>query len=210
MLWALSVLSLVGIWYSNTIHLYFTNTISLYTIQNPALIQVVLAVLAGIFATKAADSSRELKKLFKVKDIQDLLKKADDAAAKSEEEARRLKNVVRLVGYEVEQQFAREMLINHRKQLSYHWEQILKLESIFEKSDTSEDLDPKIKQLIQSYIIKTQYLEYMGKGFLRNIPIIGRFLNYLFGPLWNAYYLKNLPRFNKMAKKQDAPNSGTE
>jgi hypothetical protein len=184
-----------------------SSSFSFYSFENPALIQVVLAVLAGIFATKAADSSRELRKLFKVKDIQELLQRADAAAVKSEEEAKRLKNVVKLVGYEVEQQFSREMLINHRKQLSYHWEQILKLESVLEKEDTSEDLDPRIKQIIHNYIIKTQYLEYMGKGFLHNIPFFGRFLDYLLGPLWNAYYLKNLPRFNRMAKKQRIPNN---
>ena len=177
-LWALSILSLAGIWYSSEVHLYLMQNISFYSVQSPSLIQVVLAVAAGIFATKAADSSRELRQLLKVKDIQDLLQKADAAAAKSKEESKRLKNVVKLVGYEVEQQFAREMLINHRKQLSYHWEQILKLESVFAKEDTSEDLDPKIKQLIHNYIIKTQYLEYMGKGFFRNIPIVGSLLDY--------------------------------
>ncbi len=210
LLWALSILSLVGIWYSSGIHLYLSTNSSFYKVQSPALIQVVLAVLAGILATKAADSSRELRKLLKVKDIQDLLQKADAAAAKSEEEDKRLKNVVKLVGYEVEQQFAREMLINHRKQLAYHWEQILKLEAVFAKEDTSEGLDPQVKHLIHNYIIKTQYLAYMGKGFLRNIPMIGGFLDYLLGPLWNAYYLKNLPRFNKMAKKQKFPNLGIE
>ena len=201
-LWAMSILSLIGIWYSSEIHFYLSKNVSFYSIQSPALIQVVLAVLAGIFATKAADSSRELRKLLRVKDIQELMQKADAAVTKSEEEAKRLKKVVKIVGYEVEQQFAREMLINHRKQLSYHWEQILKLESVFKKEETSEDLDPKVKQLIHNYIIKTQYLEYMGKGFLRNIPVLGGLFDYLFGPLWNAYYLKNLPRFNKMAKKQ--------
>ncbi|MDQ1354857.1 MAG: hypothetical protein QG657_5166 [Acidobacteriota bacterium] len=207
MLWALSILSLMGIWYSSEVHLYLSNNVSFYSIKSAALIQVVLAVLAGVFATKAADSSRELRKLFKVKDIQELLQKADDAAAKSMEEANRLKNIVKLVGYEVEQQFARDMLINHRKQLSFHWEQILKLEAVFKKEDTSKGLDPEVKKLIQNYIIKTQYLEYMGKGFLRNIPILGGLFDYLFGPLWNAYYLKNLPRFNKIAKKQKASNN---
>ncbi len=200
-LWLLCVLSLIGVWYSSDIHLFLTSETSLYRIESYSLVQVVFAVLAGILATKASDSSRELKKLLKISDIQKLLEKADQAASKSHEEKKRLKHLVNLVGYQVEQQFTREMLINHRRQLAYHWEQVLKLESVFEKEETSEEIDPKVKKIIQNYIIKTQFIEYMGRGFLRGMPFFGRLLDYLFGPLWSTYYLKNLPKLKKLIKK---------
>ena len=202
--WLLSILSLVGVWYSTEIHLYIQSTFSFYSIQNPSLIQVLLAVLAGIFATKASDSSHELKKLLKVSDIQILLQKADTAASRSKQEQERLDNLVNLVQYEVEQQFAREMLINHRRQMLYHWEQTVKLEAIFDKEEKTDGIDPKIRQQIKNYVLRTQYIEYMGKGFLRGIPVFGRLLDYLIGPLWNAYYLRNIHKFNKFLRKEKA------
>lgn len=208
LLWALCLASLVGVWYASNMHSFFVEKFTFYNLQDYQLIQIVLSVLAGIFATKASDSSSELKELLKVKDIQYLLKKVNDAANQSEEEKNRLNNLVRLVGFEVEQQFAREMLINHRRQLTFHWEQTLKLESILEKEETVDQIDPKVKNIIQQYIIRTQYIEYMGKGFLLNIPFVGRFLDYIFGPVWNAYYLNNLHKFNKIfGERQPNDNS---
>lgn len=197
-LWFSCVVSLFVVWYSNEIHLFFSSNFSFYHLENHQLIQVVFSVIAGIFATKASDSSNELKKLLKVKDIQELLGKAEKAANQSEEEKKRLKNIVELVATEVEQQFAREMLINHRKQLTYHWEQILILESVIGKEEDEAQIDSKVRKIIQQYIVRTQYVEYMGKGFLRNIPFFGQLLDYIFGPVWNAYYLKNIYRFNKL------------
>ena len=63
-------------------------------------------------------------------------------------------------------------------------------------------LHQKIKEVIQEYIVRTQYLEYMGKGFIKNIPFFGPILNYVFGPNWNSYYLQNMSKFNKFLGKK--------
>jgi hypothetical protein len=214
-LWLLCGASIVGVFYSNNLHGYLAHAVPFYSLKDPQVIQVIFAILAGVFATKASDSSHELKKLLKVKDIQDLLTKADAAESESAKERARLQKLVDLVAYEVEQQFAREMLINHRRQLISHWEQVRKLEGILEKEESADQIDPRVKEIIQEHIIRTQYIEYMGKGFLRNVPFVGGFLDYFFGPVWNAYYLKNMPAFNKLigrkkpdgdAKQNAAPN----
>lgn len=209
-LWISCVASLFVVWYSNEIHLFFSAKFSFYHLDNHQLIQIVFSVIAGIFATKASDSSNELRKLLKVKDIQELLGKADKAANQSEEETKRLRNIVKLVATEVEQQFAREMLINHRKQLAYHWEQILILESVIGKEETEAQIDLKVRKIIQQYIVRTQYIEYMGKGFLRNIPFFGKLLDYILGPAWNAYYLKNMHRFNRLVWRRNSSENSQQ
>ena len=61
--------------YSNLLN---TN-ISFYNFQNENLLQVLLAVIAGVFATKATDSSTQLKRLMKVPEINEMIAKADSA-----------------------------------------------------------------------------------------------------------------------------------
>ncbi|MBN1569253.1 MAG: hypothetical protein JXA73_15500 [Acidobacteria bacterium] len=198
--WLLAIIFLVGVWFSENLHLFFLAHISVYKMNNANLIQVTLAILAGFFATKAADSSREIKRLLKVTEIDALLNKADEASSKSQQEQERYHNLATLVRSESKLQFARDMIINHKEQLEYHWQQILALESILEKEEIDAGIDPKVRNIIQNYIIKTRYLQYMGRNFLRNVPLIGGLLDYLFSPLWDQYYMRNLSKFQKVAR----------
>ena len=68
LLWSLCVLSVVGIFYADEIHVVLSN-IKYYQFSDKSIIQVILAVAAGIFATKASDSSREIKALLKIDKI---------------------------------------------------------------------------------------------------------------------------------------------
>jgi hypothetical protein len=98
--WILCIGSVIAIFYSDQIHQYLLENLKIYSLNSPSLIQIIFSVLAGIFATKAADSSRELKELMKVREINTLINKAN-------KESKRLRNLKQLVDYEVEQQFAR-------------------------------------------------------------------------------------------------------
>jgi len=152
---------------------------------------VIFSVLAGIFATKAADSSRELKELMKVREINNLINQAN-------KESERLHNLKRLVDYEVEQQFARDMLLNHRQQLIQHWEEIQRFESLLVKEDEQDNLDPRIRELIRGYILRSKYLDEIGEQFLDSLPIVGWILKPTLGPLWKDYYTRNMGKINKM------------
>ncbi len=191
--WTLALLCIVGLYFSSDLHIWLKTVIPIYKISDPNLLQVILAVIAGILATKASDSSSELKKLLKVPELKEIIEKAET----SEE---RLKNLEKLIAEETKRQFTRDMLINHRKQLITHWEQIITLERLLaENLDT--DFDPIVRKHIRNYILKSKYIDYAGKNALSNIPIIGGLLSILFGPLWDTYYSRNIEKIEKRTRK---------
>jgi len=158
-------------------------------VTEPNILQIILSVLAGIFATKASDSSSELKKLMKVPQLKEIIEKAET----SEE---RIKNLEKLIAEETKRQFTRDMLINHRKQLITHWEQIVTLERLLSETPDT-DFDPIVRKHIRNYILKSKYIDYVGKNALDNIPIIGGLLNLIFGPIWETYYSRNIEKIEK-------------
>lgn len=192
-LWALSIGSLVGIYFSSEINNYLKTNLSFYNFEDANLLQVILAVVAGVFATKATDSSTQLKRLMKVPEINEMIAKADSSQERYEKLEELIKNETKI-------QFARDMLVNHRKQLINHWEQITELERVLsEKLDT--EFDPRVRNQIRNYILKTKLIDYAGRGVFRKIPIIGGILDFLLGPLWDTYYSRNLEKFEKTKKE---------
>jgi len=202
--WGLSLVSVVGVWYSDAIHKMFTENLAFYTMTNSNLIQVVLAVLAGIFATKASDSARELKKLMSVAEIDGLLKKADEANNNAQKQQQKYEQLSKLVKAETEKQFARSMLENHRRQLIRHWSEISAIEALLADDSETTEIDPETKKHIQSYILRTKYIEYIGRNFLQNIPFFGGLLNFMFGPLWEELYVRATLKMNASRKKPQA------
>lgn len=193
-LWILTITSLVGIYFSSEFNSYLNNNLSFYNFQNENLLQVLLAVLAGVFATKATDSSTQLKRLMKVPEINEMIAKADSAQERYEK-------LEELIKDETKRQFARDILVNHRKQLVNHWEQITEMERVLaENLDT--EFDPKVRKQIRNYILKTKYIDYAGRGVLRSIPLVGGILDFLLGPLWDTYYSRNLEKFEKTKSKK--------
>lgn len=193
LLWTFTIISLVGIYFSSEIHIYLSSHLAYYNFKDPNLLQVLLAVVAGVFATKATDSSRELKKLMKVPEINEIIAKAETAQDTFEK-------LEKLIKDETTKQFARDMLVNHRKQLINHWESIVAMERVLsENLDT--DFDPVVRVQIRNYILKSKYIDYVGRGMLRNIPLIGGMLDFLLGPLWDTYYSRNVEKFEKMKNR---------
>lgn len=192
-LWLLTLISLVGVYFANDIHTFLIDKIPLYSAEDSNILQVILAVIAGIIATKASDSSRELKKLMKVPEINEIIQKAETAQE-------RFDKLEELIKDETTKQFARDMLVNHRTQLMYHWEQIVVMERILSEN-LDNDFDPKVKGHIRNYILKSRYLDYMGSRALKTIPVFGSFLDFLFGPIWDTYYRRNVEKFEKAKKK---------
>ena len=185
----MTVLCIVGLCFSVDLHLWIKSVFSLYKVTEPNILQIILSVLAGIFATKASDSSSELKKLMKVPQLKEIIEKAET----SEE---RIKNLEKLIAEETKRQFTRDMLINHRKQLITHWEQIVTLERLLSETPDT-DFDPILRKHIRNYILKSKYIDYVGKNALDNIPIIGGLLNLIFGPIWETYYSRNIEKIEK-------------
>ena len=60
------------------------------------------------------------------------------------------------------------------------------------------DFDPVVRVQIRNYILKSKYVDYVGRGMLRNIPLIGGILDFLLGPLWDTYYSRNVEKFEKL------------
>ncbi|CAM4288650.1 hypothetical protein [Zobellia nedashkovskayae] len=193
-LWVLTIASLIGIYFSSEIHTYLKTILSFYSFKDANLLQVILAVIAGVFATKATDSSSQLKRLMKVPEINEILAKADTAQERYEK-------LEQLIKDETKRQFARDMLVNHRKQLINHWEQITEMERVLSENLDTE-FDPRVRNLIRNYILKTKYVDYAGRGLLGNIPIFGGILDLLLGPLWDTYYSRNLEKFEKSKPKK--------
>lgn len=188
-LWSLTIILLVGIYFSSDINLILNTNLSFYNFKDPNLLQVILAVVTGVFATKAADSSSQLKKLMKVPEIHEMIEKATSAQERYEK-------LEELIKDETKRQFARDMLVNHRKQLINHWEQITEMERVLSENLDTE-FDPKVRKQIRNYILKTKYIDYVGRGVLKSIPIAGGILDFLLGPLWDTYYSRNLEKFEK-------------
>lgn len=197
LLWSLCILSIVGIFYADEIHA-FLSTIKYYQLSDKAIIQIILGVAAGIFATKASDSSREIKALLKIDKIEKLLGEAQTAEQTAKTQSERLKQIEKLLTSETEAEFARDMIIRHREQLGYHWREILKLESLIEDKSESSQEDIELKNRVRAYLIKSRYVDYMGRGFLRSIPVFGSILYMLLGPIWDEYYYRNMHKINKM------------
>lgn len=177
--------------------------LAFYHFQNANLLQAILGIFAGICATKAADSSQELKRLLKVPELQNLLSKADEAASRRQQEEARYHNLVESVRFEAQQQYARDMLRVHREQLLIHWTEIQNLQTMLA---TEESLDPEIRKHILNFIVRTNYIGSTGRNFLQQIPIIGGFLHFLFGPIWEVLYTRNIGRINRslLAKGQNS------
>ncbi|WP_422091610.1 hypothetical protein [Tenacibaculum ovolyticum] len=188
-LWILTITSLIGIYFSSEINAYLNTNLSFYNFQDANLLQVILAVIAGVFATKATDSSTQLKRLMKVPEINEMIAKADSAQERYEK-------LEELIKDETKRQFARDMLVNHRKQLVNHWEQITEMERVLSENLDTE-FDPKVRKQIRNYILKTKYIDYVGRGVLRSIPLVGGMLDFLLGPLWDTYYSRNLEKFEQ-------------
>ncbi|CAL2088159.1 hypothetical protein [Tenacibaculum sp. 190524A05c] len=195
-LWALTIASLIGIYFSSQINTYLNTNLSFYNFEDANLLQVILAVVAGVFATKATDSSTQLKRLMKVPEINEMIAKADSAQERYEK-------LEELIKDETKRQFARDMLVNHRKQLINHWEQITEMERVLSENLDTE-FDPKVRKQIRNYILKTKYIDYVGRGVLGNIPLIGGMLDFLLGPLWDTYYSRNLEKFEKTKRKDNS------
>ena len=190
---------LVGTFYGEVIH-NFLNQWKYYTLENESIIQIILSVGAGIFATKASDSSREIKALLKIDKIESLLGEAKNAEVKAQDQADKLEKIEKLLKSETEAEFARDMITRHREQLEYHWQEILKLETLIVDNAVSSQNDEELKNRVRAYLIKSRYIDYMGRGFLRSIPLIGTFLHMLFGPVWDEYYYRNMHKINKMLR----------
>ncbi len=184
--WILALFCIVGLYYSTDIHLWLKTDFSVYKIADPNLLQVILAAMAGVLATKASDSSTELRRLMKVPELTEILEKAETSEG-------RLKKLEKLIAEETKRQFTRDMLINHRKQLISHWEQIITLERLLSEN-LDADFDPVVRKHIKNYILKSNYIDYLGRNALYNIPIIGGLLNLFLGPMWNAYYSRNIEK----------------
>ena len=198
LLWSLCILSVAGIFYADDIHAFLL-TAKYYQLPDKSIIQVILAVAAGIFATKASDSSREIKALLKIDKIDRLLGEAQSAEETAKTQKERLNQIEKLLTSETEAEFARDMIIRHREQLEYHWQEILKLESlIVENAESLEDTE--LKNRVRAYLIKSRYIDYMGRGFLRSIPFIGSILHMIFGPIWDEYYYRNMQKINTMLR----------
>lgn len=191
--WTLALLCIVGLYFSTDLHIWLKSIFSIYKLADPNLLQVILAVIAGVLATKASDSSSELKKLMKIPELKEIIEKAET----SEE---RYKNLEKVIAEETKRQFTRDMLINHRKQLISHWEQIITLERLLEENPDT-DFDPVIRKHIRNYILKSKYIDYAGKNALSNIPIIGGLLSLLLGPIWDTYYSRNIEKIEKRMNK---------
>ena len=197
--WLLSILSVAALWFADEIHLWVRAFLPIYTAPNANLLQVVLGILAGIFATKAADSSQELRRLLKVPEIETLISKADEAASRREEEEERYRKLVQAVKSEAQQQYARDMISVHREQLLLHWSEIQKFQVML---DNEVPLDPEVSKHILQFIVRTNYVSGFGRQFLREIPILGGILQYLFGPLWDVFYARNIGRINRAFRRK--------
>nr|VFJ43178.1 MAG: hypothetical protein BECKFW1821A_GA0114235_100313 [Candidatus Kentron sp. FW] len=193
--WLLCGLSVVGLFYASDIHTFLLGA-QFYNLSDPSIIQIILGALAGIFATKASDSSREIKALLKIDKINDLLGEAETAESQAKTQREQLKKIEKLLASETEAEFARDMISRHRGQLEYHWSEILKLESLLDYEKESPE-ETKLRKRVRGYLIKSRYIEYMGRGFLRNIPLFGSVLHILIGPIWDEWYYRNLHRINK-------------
>lgn len=191
-MWILCIASVVAVIFGNNIHDYLLLNVTFYNFENANIVQIVFSVLAGIFATKATDSSRELRELLKIRDIDELVSKAN-------EEDERLRNLKQLVDHEVQQQFARDMLLNHRQQLAQHWNQILRFEALLDEED-GDVTDARVRELIRNYLVRSEYLDDIGTDFLRSIPMLGVLLEPALGPLWRNYYRENRVRINRILK----------
>ncbi len=197
-LWILCLLSIFGIINSENVFLYF-NSLGYYQLESKSLIEIVLSVSAGIFATKASDSSHEIKSLLKISKIDDLIGKAETAEERVKLQQEKLDNIEYLLKSEVESEFAKDMILRHKEQLEYHWREILKLETLIENVSTSSS-DIELRDNVRKYLIKSRYIDYMGRNFLQNIPIIGGLIHILFGPLWDELYYRNMHKINKLFK----------
>ncbi len=204
--WLLSFACVVTIIFGKNVHELMNARFPFYILEDPSLIQVILGAFAGIFATKAADSTRDIRRILKISEIQDLLKRADEASAEAEQQQERRRNIVRLVQVEAEAEFARDMIMNHRQQLAYHWNQILKLESLIEDSEESVE-DRELRNLVRSYIVKSRYVEYLGRDFLRGIPFFGPILHYFLAPIWDEFYYRNVRKINRLLRTRSSRNS---
>jgi hypothetical protein len=202
----MSITSLIGVWYSFDIHMFLQSKFHFYTFQNDNLVQIILAALAGIFATKASDSSSELKKLMNVTQIDDLIQKVDNVSGEVDKQQAKYKNISQLVKNETEKQFARSMLVNHKKQLIHHWSEIRSIEALLSDQAEIENIDPEVRKHIENYILRSKYIDYIGRNFLQTIPIFGSFLNFLFGPLWEDVYLRVTHRLNNRKTKKNNGN----
>jgi hypothetical protein len=90
------------------------------------------------------------------------------------------------------------MLLNHRQQLIQHWEEIQRFESLLVKDDEQDNLDPRIRELIRGYVLKSKYLDEIGDQFLKSLPMAGWILQPILGPLWKEYYTRNIGKINKI------------
>ena len=72
--------------------LYF-NSLGYYQLESKSLIEIILSVSAGIFATKASDSSHEIKSLLKISKIDDLISKAETAEERVKLQQEKLDNI---------------------------------------------------------------------------------------------------------------------
>ena len=199
LLWGLCILSVVGIFYANDIHTFLLTT-KFYQFSDKSIMQIILAVAAGIFATKASDSSREIKSLLKIDKIDVLLGEAQSAEKTARTQKERLSQIEKLLTSETEAEFARDMIIRHREQLEYHWQELLKLEILIVENADSSPEDADLKDRVRAYLIKSRYIDYMGRGFLRSIPFVGSILHMIFGPIWDEYYYRNMHKINKMLR----------
>jgi len=59
-----------------------------------------------------------------------------------------------------------------------HWEQITEMERLLSENLDTE-FDPKVRKQIRNYILKTKYIDYVGRGMLSDMPLIGGILNFL-------------------------------
>jgi hypothetical protein len=200
--WLISLLCVAGLWFSQNLHVWLLQNLAIYRLSSPSLLQATLGIIAGLAATKAADSSRELRRLMSVAEIETLLKKADSARSEKDREEERRRNIVSLVKHETQQQYARDMLTLHREQLMEHWRAVQQLQAMLDEPPPELDLDPKVKRHIQEFIVRTKYIDYMGRDFLRQIPFLGGFLHYLLGPLWESYYMANIAKVNRLFLKK--------
>lgn len=195
LLWLLCSVSVLGVFFVRPLNEALSGT-RLNGLVDTTIVQVVLAALAGIFATKASDSSRELRALLKVSTIEDLLGQAQKAKSLAHEQKTKLIKLNTLIKSETQAEFAREMIRRHRVQLDYHWSEILKLETLLGDGIESSE-ETELRNRVRAYLIKSRYIDYMGRGFLRSIPIIGSLLHMLFGPFWDEWYYRNLHKINR-------------
>nr|VFK56031.1 MAG: hypothetical protein BECKTUN1418D_GA0071000_10407 [Candidatus Kentron sp. TUN] len=178
------------------IYIYFYRKFSFTDLSDPTIIQIILGVLAGVFATKASDPSREIKALLKIDKINDFLGEAETAENQAQAQKNRLRQIEKLLTSETEAEFARNMISRHREQVEYHWSEILKLESRLDEEKESPE-DAELRRRVRGYLVKSRYIDYMGRGFLRSIPVFGSILHVLFGPIWDEWYYRNIHRINK-------------